>query len=154
MLQGFVAASALVPIAACKASDPGDPSNLPDARPTDDAVQGTGFEVSGNNLLVDLTHPLNLPLTNVGGTRIIPISGDKLIVVREDDTTFVTLSAVCTHAGCSVRYIAAGDSFSCPCHGSGYAIDGSVTNGPAARPLTQYDNSFDDAGQLLTINIA
>ncbi|MGE0158050.1 MAG: ubiquinol-cytochrome c reductase iron-sulfur subunit [Gemmatimonadales bacterium] len=50
------------------------------------------------------------------------------------------LSAVlasCTHQGCQPDPI--GDRLVCPCHGSEFAFDGRVLQGPAERPLPRYD---------------
>ena len=43
------------------------------------------------------------------------------------------ISTVCTHLGCIVKPTAEG--FECPCHGSRFAADGSVSRGPAPRAL-------------------
>lgn len=45
------------------------------------------------------------------------------------------LDRVCPHAGCIVEYQEASRSFVCPCHKSAFALDGSVTRGPADRGL-------------------
>jgi quinol---cytochrome c reductase iron-sulfur subunit, bacillus type len=42
-------------------------------------------------------------------------------------------SAVCPHLGCGVE--SAAEGFACPCHGSAFAIDGTVRAGPAPRGL-------------------
>mmetsp|Transcript_103158 Transcript_103158/g.295973 ORF Transcript_103158/g.295973 Transcript_103158/m.295973 type:complete len:203 (+) Transcript_103158:148-756(+) len=47
----------------------------------------------------------------------------------------VALKAECTHLGCLVDVVPGQTSFSCPCHGSQYAADGTVTRGPAPRAL-------------------
>lgn len=44
------------------------------------------------------------------------------------------LSLTCTHLGCRVRPASSG-GFACPCHGSRFAADGSLTAGPARAPL-------------------
>jgi Rieske Fe-S protein len=36
------------------------------------------------------------------------------------DHFFVAISAICTHLGCTPRYLATEDKYKCPCHGSGY----------------------------------
>lgn len=46
---------------------------------------------------------------------------------------FKALSAVCPHAGCTVRL--RGDEFACPCHDGHFALDGAVKTGPAPRAL-------------------
>lgn len=45
------------------------------------------------------------------------------------------LKAECTHLGCLVGGKPAIGGFACPCHGSEYASDGTVTRGPAPRAL-------------------
>ena len=45
------------------------------------------------------------------------------------------LRAECTHLGCLVQPEPMGGGFACPCHGSKYMADGSVTRGPAPKAL-------------------
>ncbi len=42
--------------------------------------------------------------------------------------------ARCTHAGCALNRVQDGAAL-CPCHGSSFAMDGSVIRGPAVEPL-------------------
>ena len=45
------------------------------------------------------------------------------------------VSAVCTHQGCLVRFNEPETAWECPCHGSRFAVDGTVLEGPATEPL-------------------
>ena len=45
------------------------------------------------------------------------------------------LRAVCTHLGCTPSWLESEQKFKCPCHGSGFYIDGINFEGPAPRPL-------------------
>jgi nitrite reductase/ring-hydroxylating ferredoxin subunit len=54
---------------------------------------------------------------------------------RDADGVLHERSAVCTHLGCVVQWNGGEKSWDCPCHGSRFAIDGSILNGPARSPL-------------------
>jgi Rieske Fe-S protein len=61
------------------------------------------------------------------------IVGD-IVVTQPSAGVFKGLSAICTHAGCTVSEVA-GATIKCPCHGSQFNLDGSVARGPASAPL-------------------
>ena len=76
-------------------------------------------------------------------------------LVRYDDR-FVALSALCTHLGCTPRYLATEDKFKCPCHGSGFrgfksgwTQLGANYEGPAPRPLERFKLSLGGAGDIV-----
>ncbi len=119
------------------------------------AGSGSGGMVQcAGGFCLDLADPANAALRDVGGARVVAIGSAHVIVVRVTDSEFVALSAVCTHAGCLVRYASAAMDLECPCHGSQFALDGSVMRGPAATPLATYSTTFDASSETVTIAIA
>ncbi|WP_256863132.1 Rieske (2Fe-2S) protein [Microbispora sp. GKU 823] len=70
-----------------------------------------------------------------GGGKVFK---DKDVVVTQPAAgEFKAFSATCTHQGCPVSSVS-NNEIVCPCHGSKFsAKDGSVTNGPAAKPLAE-----------------
>ena len=63
---------------------------------------------------------------------------DPIVVVRVDPSTAVALDARCTHRGCTVTWTPSRQELDCPCHGSAFALDGSVLAPPATTPLKTY----------------
>ena len=74
-----------------------------------------------------------------GEGRVIRHGRSKLAVHRADDGHLTVRSATCTHLACVVDWNSAEKTWDCPCHGSRFAIDGSVINGPAIAPLAEVD---------------
>ena len=60
--------------------------------------------------------------------------GDWATYVDHDGVTHA-VSPSCTHMGCLVSFNGAEREWECPCHGSRFALDGAVLQGPATRPL-------------------
>ena len=58
----------------------------------------------------------------------------RVWVVRRPDRLFVVY-AKCTHLGCTPNWIESENKFKCPCHGSGYDMEGRNFEGPAPRPM-------------------
>lgn len=65
--------------------------------------------------------------------------GLKKVAVYKDAHGNVTkLSATCTHLGCIVKWNSVERTWDCPCHGSRFKTDGTVINGPATKPLEEF----------------
>jgi cytochrome b6-f complex iron-sulfur subunit len=53
----------------------------------------------------------------------------------EGKSLIYALFSICTHLGCTPNWLEGEQKFKCPCHGSGFYIDGVNFEGPAPRPL-------------------
>jgi glycine/D-amino acid oxidase-like deaminating enzyme/nitrite reductase/ring-hydroxylating ferredoxin subunit len=74
---------------------------------------------------------------NPGEGGVIALGLKKIAVCRDYDNTLKAFSAVCPHLGCIVKWNTDEKTFDCPCHGSRFAADGTVMNGPARSNLSQ-----------------
>lgn len=58
------------------------------------------------------------------------------------------LRTTCTHLGCITIWQESERKFKCPCHGSGFRLDGRNFEGPAPRPLERCAIRIAEDGQL------
>ncbi|MEL1241296.1 QcrA and Rieske domain-containing protein [Flavobacterium flavipallidum] len=65
-----------------------------------------------------------------------------IIIARENSTTFLAVSAACTHEGTTVNYVGSSNTFHCPNHGSNFSSTGTRIDGPASTNLKQYNVSL------------
>lgn len=128
------------------------------------AAGGVGGALAVGNLscfgLNELLSPVNPSMDSSPHSPQVPITGEyggvigvgavenyepnsityvevgQFFLVRLEDGKFLALSERCTHLGCSIGQEET--SFACPCHGSSFALDGGVKQGPAQRPLSLY----------------
>lgn len=78
------------------------------------------------------------------GTRLA-LEARRVCIVREG-SKMAAISTTCTHLGCIVGLADTG--FACPCHGSRFDQDGTVTGGPAPKPLPWFKISMAPNGDL------
>ena len=109
ILGAAVAGAAAAPLAACAKS-----ADTPPAESTQKAGQvlATAAEIP------------------VGSA----IGASGTLISQPSPGVFEGFVARCTHAGCALG-VKDGVAV-CPCHGSRFAFDGAVTQGPATEPLT------------------
>ncbi len=74
-----------------------------------------------------------------GEGTVARIGAKQYAVYRDDDGRLNALSARCTHLGCIVGWSPADRAWECPCHGSRFAADGTVVQGPATADLPPRD---------------
>jgi thiosulfate dehydrogenase [quinone] large subunit len=82
-----------------------------------------------------------------------PLTGDPGVIVRMADGTFQAYDAVCTHAGCTVRYDRHSGYLVCPCHGATFdpQHDAEVIAGPTDQPLARIPIHIDPASGRITL---
>ncbi|MHA5049719.1 FAD-dependent oxidoreductase [Streptomyces sp. SD15] len=72
-----------------------------------------------------------------GHGAVVRLGTRQYAVHRDESGSLQALSARCTHLGCIVSFNHAEQAWECPCHGSRFAPDGRILQGPAVRPLEQ-----------------
>ncbi|SDN76625.1 FAD-dependent oxidoreductase [Alkalicoccus daliensis] len=70
---------------------------------------------------------------------IIQYDGKKTGAYRDEKGELHLINPVCTHMKCGVEWNNAERSWDCPCHGSRFAVDGEVIEGPALKPLKKIE---------------
>jgi Rieske Fe-S protein len=111
-------------------------------------IDGTVTPTNGMALVAFAMFPA---LNDVGGGVVIDIDGKPIAVLRTGATSAAALSAVCTHAGCTVEVQSTDPPLTCPCHGSEFSSDGAVLRGPARAALATYAATVGSDGVTVTI---
>lgn len=93
--------------------------------------------------------PSDYPLGNVS-TKWLAARG--VWIVHTDQykgrNLIYALASVCTHLGCTPNWLEGEQKYKCPCHGSGFYINGINFEGPAPRPLERVGIKLASDGQL------
>jgi Rieske Fe-S protein len=102
-------------------------------------VAELGAKFTGDFVIDRLRPPQARTTDNIppGQARTLPDGLGKKGVYRDIDGNLYAVSLRCTHLGCLLRFNAAEHSWDCPCHGSRFAPDGAVLEGPAVKPLNR-----------------
>ena len=97
----------------------------------------------GNNptkkdFTLDLEEAANSSLKTKGNA----LRSNGVVVAFTNAGAYVAVAATCTHQGGTVGYEAGSNNFVCPLHGSAFAANGSVVQGPATQALKQYNTTL------------
>ncbi|MGV9455830.1 FAD-dependent oxidoreductase [Streptomyces sp. NPDC003635] len=74
-----------------------------------------------------------------GDGAVVRVGAGHWAVHKDENGQLRAVSARCTHLGCLVAFNRAEQAWECPCHGSRFAPDGEILQGPAVRPLKRHD---------------
>lgn len=135
---GSLAASLPVVLAACQSEtveETADPAAETAAETGDTAaaagdseVVGTLAELEGDGFILNESASI----------------GPVLVVAQPDNPTALeAVNPTCTHAGCTVDWDGEATEMVCACHGSRFATNGDVLQGPAMDALERYTVSLD-----------
>jgi cytochrome b6-f complex iron-sulfur subunit len=89
--------------------------------------------------------PANFPPRTVDES----FKASRRIWIVNDGSRIFAVSAVCTHLGCTPNWMENERKFKCPCHGSGFTMQGINFEGPAPTPLRRYEVTLADDGQIV-----
>lgn len=103
--------------------------------------EGSGGEAPTNTVLGKASD------VKVGGGVVFKEA--ETVVTQPSKGQFQGFSAICTHQGCVLDNVGGG-TINCECHGSKFKLDGSVSTGPATKPLTARKVTVNDKGELVT----
>ncbi|MAE75651.1 MAG: Rieske (2Fe-2S) protein [Planctomycetes bacterium] len=92
--------------------------------------------------------PIGFPTDYVIGVDTKWQQAKRIWVVREPSRLYV-IFARCTHLGCTPDWKSGENKFKCPCHGSGFDMQGVNFEGPAPQPLLRTQVSLDARGQVV-----
>jgi cytochrome b6-f complex iron-sulfur subunit len=90
------------------------------------------------NFNLDLTQQANSALNTNGGY----IYSNGVVVAKTNQGAYIAVSQVCPHQGSTIIYQSSINDFFCPSHGSTFAPNGKVVQGPALTNLKSYSTQL------------
>lgn len=93
---------------------------------------------------VTLKDANKLPL---GSVLMFKFGTAPAMLIHHQDGRWISLTAVCTHLGCTVQYEPQADRIHCACHGGVYdPYTGANVSGPPPKPLKLFKAVVNDTG--------
>ena len=93
---------------------------------------------------VTLKDAQKLPL---GSAMMFKFGSSPAMLIHHEDGRWISMTAVCTHLGCTVQYEPAADRIHCACHGGVYnPYTVANVSGPPPKPLKLYKVAVSDTG--------
>lgn len=75
-----------------------------------------------------------------GEGSVVMHNGQRAGAYKDENGKLYIVDTTCTHLGCECEWNHAEKSWDCPCHGSRFAYDGEVIEGPAKKALKNFGN--------------
>ncbi len=86
-----------------------------------------------------------------GSVLMFKFGSAPAMLIHHTDKSWVALTAVCTHLGCTVQYEPQADRIHCACHGGVYnPYTGANVSGPPPKPLKLFKVAVSDTGILVS----
>jgi cytochrome b6-f complex iron-sulfur subunit len=83
----------------------------------------------------------------VGSVLMFKFGTSPAMLIHHADNSWVALTAVCTHLGCTVQYEPQMDRIHCACHGGVYnPYTGANVSGPPPKPLKLFKVAVNETG--------
>ncbi|MGQ0507925.1 MAG: ubiquinol-cytochrome c reductase iron-sulfur subunit [Myxococcaceae bacterium] len=102
---------------------------------THPTLNPSSARLEGGVLRIPLSELSAIPSGDVLEVKSANEYPDLLITQGEVAGTYRVITAKCTHRGCIVDWKAEKQEWECACHGSRFAPQGAVLEGPADAPL-------------------
>jgi len=82
-----------------------------------------------------------------GSVLMFKFGRSPAMLIHHEDGRWISMTAVCTHLGCTVQYEPQADRIHCACHGGVYnAYTGANVSGPPPKPLKLFKVAVNDSG--------
>jgi cytochrome b6-f complex iron-sulfur subunit len=82
-----------------------------------------------------------------GSVLMFKFGPSPAMLIHHLDGRWISMTAVCTHLGCTVQYEPEADRIHCACHGGVYdPYTGANVSGPPPRPLKTFKVAVNETG--------
>lgn len=86
-----------------------------------------------------------------GSVLMFKFGAAPAMLIHHADGRWVSMTAVCTHLGCTVQYEPGPDRIHCSCHGGVYnAYTGANVSGPPPKPLKLFKVTLNGADAVVS----